>query len=656
MGFTLDDIVRYDLSLYAVIDYDIKIENIASFQSSFAVNTIPTATISLARGQQIKGSAIELADEEWDNASTGRPIEVWAKYRDPAKPDRFKHVLLFAGETAGHSITKTGQSVGYNMTIRHWLSWLNEGSVYSPNLAPGSADNATFPATSPELRIKGLQGDFNTAGSSLAPKLVKDGAVGAAFIADVWGTLLRPFLLYLSVENPLHKSITGQRSVPGFATLYSTQLQRRVYYALQSVWGAADAKPYSTLTNPDPTAKKAPFPNAGLPFRTRNADGSKRIDEEFLTTALADALLQRDAAQLSNNTSWGKLVGEYAPLLLAEIWPHVEFARFVPSVGSIRNLSNQYPANERVVQLGAKDIYQIDLVAEVARDIRSVLITRPEFSFANVPTAGPTTETTAVNYASFVGRDTGLVLVRQAPPWLIFAATHAGGAGQQADGSGKTTPVPTVTTMDETDKAATAKMKDVKAKAVQDVRKLADLATSYAQQLYNNEVLRGRQIQLACPYLSHVCPGAPIRFEAAITSSTPPKDTSKTDPKNKNKTAQKLSTNVFLGKIHQLTHVIDVTKKTIGTTLLVGHVRTEYEDTLEAFTTQIPPIYTHNMTVWPLSLHSNETTQSLPAGKDPPWFWAAKKDRWLFVTKKEQLARAAARNAANNVNNEGTNV
>jgi hypothetical protein len=202
--------------------------------------------------------------------------------------------------------------------------------------------------------------------------------------------------------------------------------------------------------------------------------------------------------------------------------------------------------------------------------------------------------------------------------------------------------------MDETDGAAAAKMKDVKAKAEEDVRKLADLATSYAQQLYNNEVLRGRQIQLACPYLSHVCPGAPIRFEAAITSSTPPEDTSKTAPE--------LSTNVFLGKIHQLTHVIDVNKKTIGTTLLVGHVRTEYEDTLEAFTTQIPPIYTHNMTVWPLSLHSNETTQSLPAGKDPPWFWAAKKDRQLFVTKKDQLAATTAKIAANNANNAGANV
>jgi hypothetical protein len=642
VGFTLNDLVRYDLSLFAVIDYDIKIENITSFQSSFAVNTIPTATLSLARGRQIKGSAVELADEEWDNASTGRPIEVWAKYRDPEKPERFKHVLLFAGETAGHSITKSGQSVGYNMTIRHWLSWLNEGSVYSPNLAPGSADSATFPATSPELRITGVDGGANTAGSSLAPKIVKDG-VGAAFIADVWGKLLRPFLTYIAKENPLHGSITGQARRN--AVLVETQLQRRVLYALKAVWGADDAKPYSKIKNPAPTANGEPFPNAGLPFRTRNANGSKRIDEEFLTTALADALLQRDASQLSNNTSWAKLIGEYAPLLLAEIWPHVEFARFVPSVGSIRNLSNQYPADEQVVQLGARDIYQIDLIAEVARDIRSVLITRPEFSFANVPTAGAVTDTTAVNYASFVGQETGLVLVRQAPPWLIFAATHAGGAGQQADANGQTKPVPTTTAMDEIDGAAAANLKDVKVKAADDVSKLADLAESYAQQLYNNEVLRGRQIQLACPYLSHVCPGAPIRFEAAITSATP--------PENADEEAQKLSTNVFLGKIHQLTHVIDVAKKTVGTTLLVGHVRTSYEDTLPKFTTQIPPLYTHNMTMWPLSQHSNETTKSLPAGEDPPWFWESKKDERLFVTKKEQLAAAVATITADNATNEG---
>lgn len=272
MSFTLDDLTRYDLELFAVVDYDQIVTNITAFQSSFAINTIPSATVSFAVGDVVRGFGTT-SGSFWNNSTSGRPIEIWARFRDPANLANYQYRLLFVGETAGQAISRASNSVMYSVTIRHWLAWLDEGSMYSPNVAPGSAGNATFPATAPELVITAANGGANVGGGSLAPKITANGPL-QAFIEDAWGKLVRPFLNYVTRENPLHTSLTGQTLTGGVIPI--TRLQKRVLFALSQLWGADEAKPYSTLINPLPTANKAAYPNAGLPFRTKNTDGSAR--------------------------------------------------------------------------------------------------------------------------------------------------------------------------------------------------------------------------------------------------------------------------------------------------------------------------------------------------------------------------------------------
>ena len=634
MSFTLDDLTRYDLELFAVVDYDQIVTNITAFQSSFAINTIPSATVSFAVGDVVRGFGTT-SGSFWNNSTSGRPIEIWARFRDPANLANYQYRLLFVGETAGQAISRASNSVMYSVTIRHWLAWLDEGSMYSPNVAPGSAGNATFPATAPELVIKAANGTAAVGGTSLVPKIAPNGPV-TAFVGDAWGKLVRPFLNYVTEENPLHEDLTGQTKIVG--VLQQTRLQKRVLFALRQLWGADDAKTYSTITNPLPAANKAAYPNAGLPFRTRNADGTARIDEGYLVGSLCDALLQRDAEQLANNTVWSKIVGGYMPMLLAEVWPHVEFARVCPAVGSIRNLSNQYPAAQQGVQLFAKDIFQIELVAEVNRELRGVLITRPQQSLTNIPTTDATTQTTAANYAMFIGQPTGMIVVKQAPPWLVLSSLNATNAVQQPNAAGQPAKATVGTGLDEVDPAAVQKLKKKREDVKKQVKEVEAMAESYAQQLYNAEVLRGRQIQLLCPFTTDLCPGAPIRFQTTIATSELPEDA--TDEQ------RAAARDVFLGKIIQLTNVIDIANKTVGTTVLVGSVRTTYEDSLPKYSVATPPLYTHNMTAWPISHFAKTGSPSYPAGTLPPFFWqqhrGKKPEDDLFVTQATQQAASPA--------------
>jgi len=532
-------IIQYRLTITARIG-DIDVDNVAGFTSTFALNTIPSATITLATGRNVETLNSPSFRSSGVLSGDPLPVFVWATFG--SEDGAINRQLLFEGETAGAGWTRTANNASFVIHIRHWLAHLNFASALSSNVLPGSISNFTYPATDPVIALKGEQ-------DSLLERVGFVGTIKLESVdgtADLWDNNLLPHLLNIVESEPFDNRLQDN--------IAKNDNKQKVLDAL--------SRTRRVPLNGDPTT--AP----GAPLTLQLIDPVTQIARANVASVAAGirkTLTDRTAESFAYTSIWGKIVGDYAPEFLFEVVPLVSSALMVPNSGALRV--------EPWKIITGDDQLQVELSGEVPQPLQAVGIMHPvEDSVglnmhADFPLNG-----LAGCYGLYQGNTRGAFLLKSPPSWLSASLTGYSGRGEGQDNKVKDASgdpdLTVISSLDELEDAPLPNpslpnpptpVEEISATRVQ----LSNIASAYAKQLYISEMLKSRIGTLTGPMRYDIAPGSTIRLDAPEELLPEIPQSERTD---------------FFAKVIQVTTVVDAQAASAATTLTLSHCRTSQEN------------------------------------------------------------------------------
>lgn len=545
----------------------INVPDVVAFSSSFAVNTIPTAVLSLAVGRLANDlsntpqfASVHLLQKE---LSTRAKVRVYLQSTvlsslgvqqatvpvgGTATPGPLQHIgvpadgkelIIFEGNVTGvgRAISAAGTAVA-TIHLEHWLANLNYASAISATSDPGNPADMVFSAVARARGSTQAASGQTPDPVSWVPSVAKD-FVNAAALQDIWGEVLYKWLQLVIKSDPFITEVNGA----GIAV-------------------TGDTGPIL-----DAIAKLAPGNPAGMPLSLYLGDGE---NTQAIAAGIRTSLKDQTGTNWVNTTLWGKLVGEWAPEYFFSIIPRVEDGLIVPFCGPL--------AGEPWAVIGNEDYVFVKTDAHIPQLLRGVGIVHPTTSPSgfNQTSVGSTN----IGYGGFAGfyasesTPVGMVLIKSAPRWLSQdRAWQRSGLAEGANGVVETAidgdDIPAGDDPDNVEEAAA-------------VLVTRNFMTRYAQQWYSMERLKGRTGEVACKVRFDICPGSNIMLEADAAADA------------------SVNTTVFLQKLYatvvQVNYIFDVENQKAGTSLLLSHIHSEAEHNDSAdIVADRPPLY---VTAW----------------------------------------------------------
>lgn len=545
----------------------VNVPDVVAFSSSFAVNTIPTAVLSLAVGTLANDlsntpqfASVHKLQQE---LTTRAKVRVYMKSavlsslgvqqaRAPAGgraglgplqnigvPADGRDLLIFEGNVTGvgRAISAAGTAVA-TIHLEHWLANLNYASAISATSDPGNPADMVFSAVARARGTTQAASGQTPDPVSWVPAIAKD-FVNSAALRDIWGEVLYQWLQTIIESDP-------------FVT---------------EVAGAGIAVTGDTAPILEAIAKLAPGNPAGVPLALFMGDGT---NSQAIVAGIRTSLKDQTGTNWVNTTLWGKLVGEWAPEYFFSIIPRVEDGLIVPFCGPL--------SGEPWAVIGNEDYVFVKTDAHIPQLLRGVGIVHPTTSPSgfNQTNVGSTN----IAYGGFAGfyasesTPVGMVLIKSAPRWLSqdrawLRSGVAEGANNVVETGIDGPDIPAGPDPDNVEEAAA-------------VLVTRDFMTRYAQQWYSMERLKGRTGEVACKVRFDICPGSNIMLEADAAADA-----------NVNRT-------VFLQKLYatvtQVNYIFDVESQKAGTSLQLSHIHSEAEHINSAdIVADRPPLY---VTAW----------------------------------------------------------
>lgn len=282
--------VRSEFEITATVG-GIEFKDVVAFQSTFALNTIPTASLVVATGTQVISG----------EPATIHTITAQLKPRVPAKVtltikttdgDKEKSpagtYVIFEGYYSGIGYQRSNTLSNYTIHLMHWLDDLSCSSMINGTWAVGAPHSLATAAAQFSLSAGGQGSGINVA-PIIDPSLCSLGNLSG----DMWEKTLKPIFQKVSLFS--HPSDSGGVTGGNAAALG----------ALQKMPG------------------KAPHP-AKLKLNLKGLDG------RIVAQSAAAGLTHMSLDGLGYTSFWGKLVGEIAPSFLFAVSPSVEFANVIP--------------------------------------------------------------------------------------------------------------------------------------------------------------------------------------------------------------------------------------------------------------------------------------------------------------------------------------
>jgi hypothetical protein len=535
------------------------LSNIAACSTTFAVNSLPSASITIAVGNTSRAdfATIDLLQRMQSQQDVPLKLYIrWPNLTGVGDPTVTK--LLFEGEISGFGWSRTGEAASMHIHVRHWLHYLNFASALTSALHPGSPANLSRAALEKEVTLDSITRSVgNTAGSGWVSNLAGE-SLNSAAATDLWDFLILPFLTDIAESEQ-------------FGPDANTNL---------TVNAAFNAKIVAALARLKHASLPASANGKGeLALRLTDALGVQLADTTETLNRILDGVLDRTSAGFVYNTLWSKLVGEYAPMLQFEVAPRVSDAVIAPAIGGYRGAS--------VYDFELGDNARLDLSGEVEQPLRAVSLVFPFEGQTGIDNnLSPTLVDAGATYGTYSVDRPGMTLFKQPPPWLIFGIGSGGGdaEGQQSNGPSPTAaPTNTGTVSTSVDGAPNAgnvntnnsQPGDAHDNKVKEARSLASL---YAQQLFNNESLRSRLGSLTTPPIYTAAPGSHISIQM-------PPELASVQPfgaPNRDR---------IFAKVVQVTTMFDAQSGAAGSTFTLSHCRTGTEDLLDNYTIEEPALY-----------------------------------------------------------------
>jgi hypothetical protein len=459
--------VRTDVRLWVEVD-GLTID-VDSCVCSYAMDSIPQATVSLASGANMQTSIQSLAHKLANRTTLQVPAKIFGQFATPSADDQQAVRLqgkftLFEGyaTTLGDGISATAST--FTLELTHWLSDLSYGSAISARSHPMNPAQFSFNAAVPSLAdAPGAGGKKNFGTITLAQSRI----TATSIAEDLWGQGILPWFLDLAAADRLNIPELELNDTP-------------------------DARVKAALNR---------FDGDKLPMDLRSLNA--QIAADTIAGDIANATLDSFSNSLlgmANTTLWDKLVGELGPTYMFSVIPGPTWAKVVPFVPGLREAWN--PSDDNPLTIPSRDYQELQTTSQLRRLLAAVGLVG-DLNFLAGGQGNPNVQSSQLSLVGkYVPSKEGQVVFRNLPRWLANAnvpfrhgARAAGAAGHE------------IATMIHP-AAGEAPAEDPEQLA----QPVEDLADALARTLYVYDVLRGRTGRIAGPLRLDVSPGSTISY------------------------------------------------------------------------------------------------------------------------------------------------
>lgn len=486
-------------SVYEVPRGELKYETISitSISSHFALNTIPTATLTAVVGRQVdsgRASTIHKIIDILTKQKVPTPIKVKGKVKNrsaltdnnkfPIEWPEDKSIVLFDGYIVGYSLDTSSGAQRITLQVAHWLVDMTFSSAVSRTSVPTNPVQVSFNLL-----------DAQVAGSNPEPfaysnqMLTQNVNLNAAR-EDLWGNGIADFYWLLCQQDRF--GINVNQAILPF------DRRSKNYEALRALYLFEGFPKYEYDKDKKVNTKvgKTKDYRFGVPCKL-NALSDIPLTDVAVQNILKNFTSIGAPFAMAATTLWDKLIGEYCSIYKLVVVPMIQRALCVPY---IPNYTVPYK------ELLASDILAVSNQMTIVRPIRGVVI---QTSLANVTGVAGTAQD--ANDVPFVGgyyesKDypNGQVIVRRAPPWLEGMTLAFPSASEAAaiNGQRSTAAAPGV-----------GKPIAPEKKPAEIMKLVVDIANKYAEMTYNFERLQGRQLIIKTGFRLDIAPGSILKIQ-----------------------------------------------------------------------------------------------------------------------------------------------
>jgi hypothetical protein len=539
---------------------EIVFDDVVAVSASFALNTIPTASLVVAVGT---------------NAITNQPATIHAaqariKPRDKVVVKlRVTHgagddakfpngtYTIFDGFFVGIGYQRSHNQANFVINLTHWLDDLNNSSAVNGNWFPSVPFDYAQSAVYDKIAAGGSgvgAGDYNP-----TPTIAEDFATPELVQKDLWELVIKELFLRLA----------------GFSGGLIAESSR------------------NAVTNAAALAALARMPGDGIAYYKKLGFKLRAIGGPNLADSFGKYFTKTIGTSFAQNTFWAKLVAEYAAQFFFAISPAVSWALPIPFCAGLR-----WEDGGKLIK--ADEYNYANFNANTPQLIRSVEVAYAATEMHGLPMPPPR-DTNGDPPRSFYypcgiyptvtpdryGRkqlDRGLRLFKMPPNWaenidgstlLALSATTDAAAttsGASDAGTGTTRPG------------------DVKS-APEAADAVMPAVHLFAQHWYVTEVLQQRYGELSGALRFDIAPGSIVKI------MTPARDTALNNP-----TADPDEEHVVASVI-SVSYVINAERATAGTSFSIAHTKIKSElqpDSIYSVST--PPLYSEAWHGGPLAV------------------------------------------------------
>lgn len=554
-----DTFVFTTFKLWADIEGVGEVRDIVAISGTFALNTIPKASLVLACGVNALTNQPATAHKILSTVKMRAKVKVWLEFdTTDGKKEKSpsQKLMVFDGYYAGFGFQRAQDNAQYTMHLVHWLDDLNAGSMLSRNFFPGAgyslAENANSWSVSAGQGGSGLV----QAIPGLDPK--REYIQYQKYTNDFWGQTIKPLLLKIA-DWPR----PDEQCKPDGEAGADDPLKK----ALERIPGEGGVNPNIS--------------KLALNFD----DLKEKLSPALLDRAINQGMSQSGLAGFNYSTMWSMLIGVWGPSFLFAISPAVEFANVIPYFGGLRFQDGG--ANFKTIK--ADEYGYANFMCNTGTILEAISIYWGQGSSTNI-IGGDIKVLNKTSFCSPAGtfpprglRDhRGTILVKEPPNWVTnyvgfqpYTMGSTGMVGRYTGGvmetpsSGENTPTGGKPDRPETHR----QLKD---------SRLLDV---FAEHWYKSEFLQQRYGELSGKLRFDIAPGSIVKIEA-------PRSVMPMLPDNTD----------MVGMVAQVSFVINAELANAGTSFSLTNIRSIDEDKEELKTARLPPMYKKEWAGGPLSI------------------------------------------------------
>lgn len=504
--------------------------DVVQMTAEFALNTIPSASVSLALGRDVE----EADGGKTVNANINEKflfrklIKIYATYEinsqsadingEKSIPE-FSDQIIFEGYISGFGFQRTSSAVVLTIAIEHWLSDLAASTMLSASTHYGTPADLQRAALywQPETSVSTAKGQSTITLNSWVLGFNEP----AEIINDLWEGGIKKIFLKAAESDNLADLFNISSSC---STVESNILNNVSKNAISRM-----------------TSKNAP-----LSIRLGSADNTDVANN--IANDLTSIFLENFAGQ----TMWDCLISCSGNYMFA-VAPGINIAQIVPYCPTV----SKTPAFKKIYD---SQIDFISIAGDCPRTLRGVTLIYPQdigpiIDNQGVVKAPPGKAPVVVG--SYVNSSTGckgVVLFKHTPGWMGIDISNFA-PPQKLDKPASTINPPPP---------------GVNVNNISPVKKIEDfkgIRNAYAKALYGNEIIKGRQGTISGPLRFDIGVGSLIEFELPVDYHSADTSTNR----------------YFYGVVIKVSFVIDSNSAASSTSFTVAHIRTYAEETSEGF-------------------------------------------------------------------------